>query len=58
MSGAHVDRAETEAGPMPEPTRPLPRGRYWLGCYRCGRSIWLASARPRLPLCDECRSAA
>jgi hypothetical protein len=54
MNSPHHGQAE----PMPEPTRPLPRARYWLGCYRCGHGIWLDSPKPRRALCDECRSAA
>jgi hypothetical protein len=37
----------------PDPTEPPPR--FVLDCVRCGVVIRLHSARPRLPLCDECR---
>lgn len=32
--------------------------RYWLGfCRRCEAEAWVYDARPRVPLCQACRSA-
>lgn len=41
---------------------PAPLGatspRYWLGaCLRCECQMWVPTLRPRVPLCETCRSA-
>lgn len=39
----------------PEPAeQPEQRGRYWLGCARCGASMWFFSQRARVPVCEGC----
>lgn len=40
----------------PAPVRPEPLPSYWLGfCLRCRVSIWVHSAKPRVPICAGCR---
>lgn len=46
---------QPDPDPEDELTRPKHRHRRWLGCCRCGASIWTDNPRPRLPICDSCR---
>lgn len=51
-----VARPQQRADQSPPPETPR-TGRYWLGCFSCGASIWLASKKPRIPLCARCTSS-
>jgi len=42
---------EPIALPEPEPQAQSP---HWLCCIQCGGDLWLASAKPRVPLCGSC----
>jgi hypothetical protein len=50
-----VSRAVPAMQPL-EPAEPEPIRRRWLGCCRCGGDMWPTSGRPRIPVCDQCKT--